>query len=48
MEQDIVRILLGITIVSLIGNGVLGYLWLAGKRRFRLYRANLHLLGKRH
>ncbi|MDO8137241.1 MAG: hypothetical protein Q6354_06330 [Candidatus Brocadiales bacterium] len=43
MEQ----VLLGISIASLVANGVLGYLWLATRKWFRLYRADLHLLGNR-
>ena len=42
-----VRILLGISIASLVANGVLGYLWLATRKWFRLYRAGLHLQGNR-
>ncbi len=49
MEQDIgmVRVLLGISIASLVANGILGYFWLATRKWFRLYRADLHLLDNR-
>lgn len=41
-------ILVGISIVSLIANAVLSYFWLATRKWFRLYRADLHLMGNRN
>ncbi|HLA37014.1 MAG TPA: hypothetical protein VJZ02_00940 [Candidatus Brocadiales bacterium] len=42
-----IKVLLGISIASLVANGILAYLWLATRKWFRLYRADLHLQGKR-